>query len=295
MRDDLDIPYVGHTATMAEPFGRAGYGTRQSGLDPNTKRMAIIAGGIGGALLVMVGVWSAMAPHRAGTPVIEADARPVRERPVNKGGLSVVGADESSLGAEVEGKAVVAPSPEAPALAALKAAPPSIAAAAVAASPGEAAKADAPAGAAASLPREVPPAALAPAVKPPAANAPASNAPVPASAKPAAPPATVAAAAAPAAAVHAAPPTAASLPAAGGVQVQLAAVASEQAAQSEWQRLSRKFPDLLGNRHLVTSHVERDGKTYWRVRTSGFADAAGATAFCAQIKAKGAACSVASF
>ena len=75
MRDDLDIPYVGHTATMAEPFGRAGYGTRQSGLDPNTKRMAIIAGGIGGALLVMVGVWSAMAPHRAGTPVIEADAR----------------------------------------------------------------------------------------------------------------------------------------------------------------------------------------------------------------------------
>ena len=90
-------------------------------------------------------------------------------------------------------------------------------------------------------------------------------------------------------------PTIAHPSAVGAAQVQLAAVGSEQAAQAEWQRLSKKYPELLASRHLAMSHVDRDGKTFWRVRTGGFADAASATSFCTQIKAKGAACSVASF
>jgi hypothetical protein len=313
MRNDLDIPFPGQTATMTEPFGRTGYGTRQGGLDPNTKRMAIIAGGIGGAFLVLVGVWSAVAPRRAGIPVIEADLRPVRERPVNKGGLNVVGADESSLGGEAEGKAVVAPSPEAPALAALKATPPSTVAEASKPQVIEAAKSATPDPAKATVtasPKEVPPVALGSAAKPPmtaavsaqgsamqpvqrVAVAPTAPAPVangPGAASPLAP----ATAAAPST-LHPTGPVGAAPASPGAAQVQLAAVGSEPAAQAEWARLTKKFPDLLGTRHLAVSHVDRDGKTYWRVRTGGFADAASATAFCGQLKAKGAACSVASF
>ena len=79
------------------------------------------------------------------------------------------------------------------------------------------------------------------------------------------------------------------------VIVQLAAVASEQAAQAEWQRLSKRMPDLLGARKPTVQRVDRDGRTIWRVRTGGFADLAEATSFCARVRAKGASCSIAAF
>ena len=42
----------------------------------------------------------------------------------------------------------------------------------------------------------------------------------------------------------------------------------------------------------VTWKVERDGKTLWRVRTGGFADANAARAFCEHVKAKASGCIV---
>jgi hypothetical protein len=81
----------------------------------------------------------------------------------------------------------------------------------------------------------------------------------------------------------------------GRTIVQLAAVGSEDGARNEWQRLSRKMPDLLGGRQPTYTKTERDGRIFWRVRTTGFADAAQAKAFCEQLRAKGAACSVADF
>ncbi len=79
-----------------------------------------------------------------------------------------------------------------------------------------------------------------------------------------------------------------------GVQVQLAAVGSEAAAQAEWQRLAKRMPELFGGKAPAISRVEHDGKTLWRVRTGGFGDAAAAKSFCAQVKAKATGCIVAS-
>ena len=109
---------------------------------------------------------------------------------------------------------------------------------------------------------------------------------------PAAPPAAVVLQPAP---LPAPAPTAtrqAPAPAAGGTLVQLAAVDSEGAAQTEWQRLAKRMPGLLGDRQPVVQKAERDGRALWRLRTGGFMDIAEATAFCARVRAKGGACSI---
>jgi hypothetical protein len=77
--------------------------------------------------------------------------------------------------------------------------------------------------------------------------------------------------------------------------VQLAALASQEAAMTEWQRLSKRMPDLLASRHPAVQRVDVDGKTFFRLRTGGFADIAQATAFCTEVRAKGGGCSIASF
>ena len=84
-------------------------------------------------------------------------------------------------------------------------------------------------------------------------------------------------------------------PGAKSTAVQLAAVRSEAAAKSEWQRLERQMPGLLGQHRPAFSKIDRNGQTLWRVRTGGFSDAAEANAFFAHVRAKGAGCSVADF
>ncbi len=81
-------------------------------------------------------------------------------------------------------------------------------------------------------------------------------------------------------------------PAPASTLVQLAAVDSAGAAQTEWQRLAKRMPDLLGDRQPVVQKAERDGRAVWRLRTGGFLDIADATAFCARVRAKGGACSI---
>ncbi len=246
MREELDIPMPA--------MGPASYRTprRRVGMDPNTRRLALIAGGIGGALIVLVGAWSFSGHHRSGLPVVEADNRPLRVKPENPGGMSVAGQDDAILSGQADNKTAMAPAPEVPAPQALKA---------------QEQKAAAP-------PQPV--AASAPV-------APAVQAVAPPEPKPAAP-------ARLAAVVKTAP-----APVAHGAQVQLAAVGSEEAAHAEWQRLGKKLPDLLGNRKPDVSKIAHDGKTFWRLRTGGFASAADAASFCDKAKAKGVGCAVASF
>jgi len=270
------------------------------GMDPNTKRLAIIAGGIGAALVVMVGAWSLTGGKSGGIPVVEADSRPLRVKP-----------DSAQQGPEIDsptpaGRQALAPTPEAPKPEALRAAAEKAAAEKQAAEKAAADKLAAERAAAerAAAERQMaaaPPQSAAP-VQPvviaPAARVPSQaavlTAPTPQAAAPA-PPAARAPAPAPAPAQAAAPAATPAPAAAGRTQVQLAAVTSEQAALSEWSRLEKRMPDVLGGRRPAVVKTERDGKTFYRLRTGGFADASQASSFCEKVRAKGGVCSVASF
>ena len=131
---------------------------------------------------------------------------------------------------------------------------------------------------------------MAPATEVPAAQALRAQMPPPAVTPP--PAASPPVAAVPQPAVPA-PPVRQAPAEAGVTLVQLAAVGSEDAAQSEWQRLAKRMPDLLGDRRPVVQRSDRDGHAVWRVRVGGFTDIAEATAFCARVRAKGPACSIA--
>jgi cell division septation protein DedD len=248
MSDDLSIP----SPTYRIPRHRRG-------MDPVTRRLALMAGGLGVALLVVV-AGPSLIGHRGGSvPVVQADNRPIRVKPENPGGLQVAGANEDILSGGVESKdGKLAPPPEVPAPQAMLTPPPVVAT-------------------------------HAPVLAPAPAPAPASVAAVePAPPKPVTTP--VATKAAPAPEKH---PTAP--PVANNALVQLAAVRTEDAAKSEWERLSKRLPDLLGQRKPAISKTEHDGRTLWRIRTGGFSDVAQANSFCERLRAKGVGCSVAEF
>jgi hypothetical protein len=108
VREELDIPMPA--------MGPASYRTprRRPGMDPNTRRLALIAGGIGGALVLLVGAWSFSGHHRGGVPVIAAEKGPLRVKPENPGGMAVAGENESILSGQTDGKTEMAPAPEVP-------------------------------------------------------------------------------------------------------------------------------------------------------------------------------------
>jgi SPOR domain len=221
------------------------------GMDPGTRRLVLIAGGLGATLLAVVGGWTVIGHRSGAVPVVQADNRPIRVKPDNPGGMQVAGANEDILsGGTATGDGKLAPPPETPDPQALRAPPP------------------------------------APTAQPPVAAA-----AVPAPAASPAPAKSAAAAAKPPAPSDKHPAAAAT----GSTQVQLAAVRSEEAAKSEWQRLSKRVPDLLGQRRPAFSKTEHDGRTLWRVRAGGFADVPQATSFCEKLRAKGVGCSVADF
>ena len=62
-------------------------------LNPDMTRLGLIAAGIGGAIVLALAGTAFMGRHHAGVPVIEAEAGPVRIKPVNAGGMQVTGAD----------------------------------------------------------------------------------------------------------------------------------------------------------------------------------------------------------
>ncbi len=117
---------------------------------------------------------------------------------------------------------------------------------------------------------------------PPAPVAAPSPAPAPAAAAPPAP-----APAAPAA--PRTPPPAN----AGRIQVQIGALPTEEAARTEWERLARRAPELLGDRRPTVARFEREGQTpLFRLRTGMFADADAARSFCESLRSKGGNCTV---
>ncbi len=77
---------------------------------------------------------------------------------------------------------------------------------------------------------------------------------------------------------------------ADGIYVQMASLDSEQAAQAEWQLLRARWPDLFGDRAPAVERAEVHERTFWRLRTGGFASAADANSFCARLRAAGPGC-----
>ncbi len=220
---------------------------------PLIRRAALIVAGVACFGAVAGGGYALLRGHSHGVPVIEADSRPIRVKPDNPGGLQISGEEQQIMdGSDTTHADVMAPPPEAPA-------PQVLAAEIQAAHPAAPAAAPAPVGPA-----------------PVAMDAP------PAAAPPAAPPAPVVAVPAPRASV---------MPA-GKVEVQLAAMTTRDGATAEWARLAKKMPELLGGRHPAIVQTEQDGKTFYRLRTGGFADAQAAAAFCSRVREKGGACAV---
>lgn len=74
--------------------------------------------------------------------------------------------------------------------------------------------------------------------------------------------------------------------------VQLGAFNSEKAAQSEWRRLQKKLPSIMAGRQPAITTIERDGTTFWRLRTSGFPDQSTASGFCSEVRPAKARCMV---
>ena len=238
MSDDLSIP----SPTYRIPRHR-------QGMDPATRRLAMIAGGLGGVLLAVVGGWTLIGHRNTAVPVVQADSRPIRVKPENPGGMQVAGADADILSGSTESKdGRLAP----------RAGSTRTAGAHRSTCPARPLSRHRRAGGCSRHSQ---------AGRSQARSGPAS-------------------------AAQEKRPTAS---AANGAMVQLTAVNSEDAAKSEWQRLSKRLPDLLGQRKPAFSKTEHDGKAMWRVRTGGFADVAQATAFCEKVRAKGAGCSVADF
>ncbi len=262
MSDDISIP----SPTYRVP-------RHSGGMDPATRKLALIAAGIGCTLLVVVGGWSMLSHRSQGVPVVQADSGPLRVKPVNPGGLQVAGAGNDIFsGGSDTAVEKLAPAAETPDPQGLRAPPPP--------APAVTARVAVPE----------------PAAPTPVANAQPTPAPVsaPRTAVPdVAAPKPVATAAVPPARPAAAP---AEHAAAGKrPSVQVAALSSEQAARADWDRMVKRWPDLFGGRQPAFSKVEHGGQVLWRVRTSGFDGVAQATAFCERLRAKGGGCSVADF
>lgn len=252
---------------------------RRRGSDRGTRKLALIALGLGGALLLLFGLANLAGRRNGPLPVIEADPGPVRVRPANPGGLQIAGLSDEILSGDTSTQDdQLLPPPEAPAPQALaRAETASSTQSQTSPTPKQAAPSPGPAPAPEPLPTSPPAAAGAPARAAPqatGAKSEASRGPLPSPARSSAPPL--------------APPG-------KGVAVQLAAMASEQAARGEWERLSKRMPDLFGGHQPDIVPSERDGRRFFRLRLGGFGDSAQASVFCDRARAKGAACSIASF
>ncbi len=258
-------------------------------MDPATRQLALLAGGIGTVLLVLIGGWMLSGRHSGVIPVIEAPPGPVRFKPVDLGGMQALGAQAPALPegspAGSAGSQTLLPRPEAARPDALRAEMESVRPKVAARTPPSRSGSGSGAAAPATTPA-VPPPASAP-------HAPGMEAP----GLPAAPP--------PAAPLtdpsdkllrtDAAPAPGAARRRSGGPAVQLAAFGSAAAAQTEWSRLCRSHPSLFSGRSAEIEQADLEGRLVYRLRTRGFAGSAEASAFCEQARTQHVACTLAMF
>ncbi|WP_338662583.1 SPOR domain-containing protein [Pararoseomonas sp. SCSIO 73927] len=286
-------------------------------------RMLALSGGVLAAAAVGGGaVWGISRAVNRAVPTIEADARPIRIRPDDPGGLRVANQDERIFesqrrnGAAPGAPARLSPEAERPDVNALRqaairaqqaeqaaqAAAAQAAAAQAAQAQAQAAQAQAaqaarqPTAAPAAQPETAPsrPPLLNPSIGQQLASRPAAPAQQPAQQPSPGPQPAPQQAQAPATPPITPPPMPAGAPARAGGRfvVQLGAVTSEEAAQGEWARLQGRIPELAGRQPQITRVDRGDLPPMWRIRTGGLPDDKAAQALCTSAKAKGAPCAV---
>lgn len=194
---------------------------RRRGPNRQARRVLLAAAVLMTVLLTVLG--GGLLRPDGPVPVTEAENRPFRVPPADPGGLQAPGLAVQVLGGEADLPVALAPPPEGPAATALRA------------------RTQAPEGPETVDPPD--PLAAADATPPEAlSDAPASGASRPAIEQQVTP-------------VMALPiprPAPSSQPGGGTGKVQLAAVGSQADARSEWRRLSRQAPELLGGRTSMT-------------------------------------------
>ena len=273
------------------------------------------------AIIIGGGAWAYLAKHRGADgpiPVISADTSPEKVKPADEGGMQVPNQNVQILDnmngqATGQGQENVLPPPEQPV------APPAADNAAPAAptvTDTTAGNANAPAAvdqpAAPSVPAPAIPSVSAPepgqsvvtsAAPATTGTATTGNAPTPQTQQ-AAPEPTAPVAATPAKTEPAKPATqtaaAPSVPAApttnsaaGDVRIQLAAVKSEEAATTQWAKLQKAHPDLLGGLTLNVEKVDKGGATFYRIQAGPLSNKTDAKALCTKLQAQKQDCIVA--
>ncbi len=251
---------------------------------PRRKPVTGIVLGLAAAGVAVLSWWTyeiAKPPKMpSNVPVIHSDSGPVKEVPVNPGGMVVPDQDSALLNRDSKG----APKPEQ----LLPAAEPVLPRPVAAPKPADTGAPSA----------SAPPAQTATATPTPPTPSPAPSPPPAAVAPPEpAPPATAAAPKATPQATPSTPPqTAALAPATkatpgGAYRVQLGAVRSEDAAKQEWERLKKQQPDVLGKLSLTTARVDLGDKgTFYRIQAGPIADQAQAEQACAALKSRNVGC-----
>jgi cell division protein FtsN len=256
---DIDIPpYASPRLRGARGFG------------PETKRTAIIAGGLGIGIIALALLWSGIHTGLGPPPIIKAPPGPMRTVPTNPGGLQVPGANEQIMSGRVSsGPPELAPAAQAPDFSKLDQ---------------EEAAANAPA----VTPSQPMPAAPRASPTPAAITTTTTTLPLP-------PPApandTVTSPTAPAAQSILPPMTAPTQTThSGPYAVQLGALNTMAKADQAWQTLVARVPDILGiQKPVVVAGVVR-GETFYRLRLDGFASAKDADSFCTRLQSRGVKC-----
>jgi cell division septation protein DedD len=228
-------------------------------------RLVLIAAAVVGA---GAGAWAVLGGHRAGSgggvPEIHADTQPFKVRPENPGGMEVPDRDKLvydriNPNAPAEAPEQLLPRPETPLP------PPAGAADATAASPVAPATSEPPAE------KSTMETAAAPSVQ----EVKEAKVPPPAPAPPAR---TIAAS---------------KVLMTGSYRVQLGAVRSQDGAQTEWARLRKRYPDLLGKLELVVTRADLGKKgVFYRLRAGPLSDQAAARKLCDDLAQKKVGCLV---
>ncbi|MGH7094874.1 MAG: SPOR domain-containing protein, partial [Stellaceae bacterium] len=79
----------------------------------------------------------------------------------------------------------------------------------------------------------------------------------------------------------------------GRYRVQLASLRTPDEARTEWQRLKRRYPDLLGRLTADAVRADLGQRGVWyRVEAGGFANAATARRLCRELKGRHLGCSI---